>query len=242
MSTMDTCPINDEQYENTYMTMITDNIMNLEFMIISSLTIAIIYMVNYMYNYSLRNDVNNDEETGRKPKLVHHLVGLFEIIKTNEDATESESETRNFAIGNFLNISQYPLISARDYITFISRFLRDEFKFNKYRIVSLSLNNGAYSELYTSMQSKKVLGPITAFFKAFNSTHYYMKLNYDMRIVDMFHDIYPAVIYDNKYAILELNELKKAGNVKIKVEETDDGAASAEASSLATVEPEIKPE
>ena len=181
----------------------------------------------------MHNELNK-EKAKANPKQIYQLIGLFEIIKVNEDNTE----TSNFAIGNFLNISKIPVISARDYITFIARFLRNEFKFTKYRIISLSLNNGAYTELYASTQSKKFLEPITAFFKAFNSAHYYMKLNYDVRIVDMFRDIYPTVIYDNKYAIKELDELKKSIKTEIKLE------ADTETSSepLVSEEPEIKPE
>jgi hypothetical protein len=165
---------------------------------ITMMICSMIYIAIRLYNIYTINQ-NNARVASDKNKKIFSLMGLFEVIKT-----DGTNETKNLAIGNFKNIAEYPNISARDYINFIPRFLRDDFKFNKYRVICISLNNGSFNEIHSSMQQKNLLDPTIAYFKAFNCTHYYMKLIHDLRVIDIFRDVFPTVLLQNNAVIKDI--------------------------------------
>lgn len=167
--------------------------------------ISTLYFINYMYNWNNKTDDGDDgENENSKQRIIYSLVGLFEVVKYNTDSDGNIHEEKYFSIGNFINLRPNIFNSASDYITFIAGFLKNDFKFNKFRIVAISYNNGAFNEIKTSVEQKDLLNPTMAYFKAFNTPHYYMKIKLDTRIIDIFRDVFPAVICQNKQIIADL--------------------------------------
>jgi hypothetical protein len=166
------------------------------------ISISTFYFIYHMYNRNNRNNRNS-----AKKNIIYPLVGLFEIVKTNTDSNEEE---KYFSVGNFINTKSNLITSACNYITFIPGFLKDDFKFNKFRVVAISYNNGAFNEIKSSTSQKDILKPTMAHFKAFNIPHYYLKIKYDTCIIDIFHDVFPTIIYQNKYVISDLKNDKVA--------------------------------
>lgn len=161
--------------------------------------ISTLYLVYQLYNWN-----NKNENEKNKKRIIYPLVGLFEVVKCNRDDAGNINEEKYFSIGNFINLRPNIVNSACDYITFIPKFLKNDFKFNKYRIVAISNNNGAFGEIKTCVSQKDLLNPIAVYFKAYNIPHYYMKIKFDTHIIDIFRDVFPSVIYQNKHVISEL--------------------------------------
>ncbi len=190
--------------------------------IISGVTLScfLIFIINKVIKKLVNGDGNgngnsngngngngNGKAKKQQPKIYIplRLVGLFEIT-----VTENDEIKKYYAIANYVNIRRNHIFSAYNYINYVRKMFRDDFKFNNCTILRISIDNGAHNEIYKSILEyvPDNTKPNVVSFSAFKVNHYYFKLVENKKLIDIFCDVFPSVIF--QYQHIAVDKLKVA--------------------------------